>query len=73
MYIFFLIPTFGSYRAQTPIRPTDEIDNAKVGGASSLQKPKEVSPTKKLFPSSQFHLSFFTGSSQVTILNFHVW
>jgi len=56
-----------------PIRPTDEIYNAKVGGASSLQKPKEVSPTKKLLPSSQFHLSFFTGTTQIAIVHFHVW
>src|SRR2546421_12873724 len=49
-----------------------EIYNAKVGGASSPQKPKEVSPTKKLFPSSQFPLSFFTGSTQVAILHFHL-
>ncbi len=47
-----------------PIRPADEIYNAKVGGASSPQKPKEVSPTKKLFPSSQFPLSFLSASSQ---------
>jgi hypothetical protein len=55
-----------------PIRPADEIYNAKVGGASLPEKPKEVSPTKKLLPFSQFHLSFFTGSTQITILHFHV-
>src|SRR5437764_13713004 len=54
-----------------PIRTTDEIYNAKVSGASSPEKPKEVSPTKKLLPSSQFHPSFFTGSTQVTLLHFH--
>ena len=54
-----------------PIRLADEIYNAKVSGASSPEKPKEVSPTKKLLPSSQFHLSFFTGSTQVTLLHFH--
>jgi len=54
-----------------PIRPADEIDNAKVSGASSPEKPKEESPTKTLLPSSQFPLSFTTGSSQVTILYFH--
>jgi hypothetical protein len=57
---------------ERPIRPADEIYNAKVGGASSPQKPKEVSPTKKLLPSSQFPLSFFTGSTQVAILHFHL-
>ena len=56
-----------------PIRPADEIYNAKDGGASSPQKPKEVSPTKKLLPSSQFHLSFFTGPTQIALLHFHVW
>ena len=54
-----------------PIRPADEIYNAKVSGASSPEKPKEVSPTKTLLPSSQFHLSLFTGSTQVTILHFY--
>ncbi len=59
------------YLPTWPIRPADEIYNAKVGGASSPEKAKEVSPKKTLLPSSQFHLSFFTGSTQVTILHFH--
>jgi hypothetical protein len=57
--------------ANWPIRPAYEIYNAKVGGVSSPEKAKDVSPTKKLLPSSQFPLSFFTGSTQITILYFH--
>jgi hypothetical protein len=52
---------------------TTRIRTSKVSGASLLQKPKEVSPTKKLLPSSQFPLSFFTGSTQIAMLEFHVW
>jgi hypothetical protein len=58
-------------RPYGPIRPAYEIYNAKVGGVSSPEKAKDVSPTKKLLPSSQFPLSFFTGSTQITILYFH--
>jgi hypothetical protein len=53
-----------------PLRLADEIYNVKVGRASSPEKPKQVPPTKKLLPSSQFPLSFVTGSTQVTILHF---
>ena len=41
-----------------PIRPANETYNAKVGGASSLQKPKKIPPTKKL-------LAFLSVSSQL--------
>src|SRR6266481_6437489 len=41
-----------------PIRPTDEIYNAKVGGASSLQKVKEISPTKNCFLPLSFISAF---------------
>ena len=54
-----------------PIRPADEIYNAKVSGASSPEQPKEASPTKTLLPSSQFHLSFGTGPIQITLVHFH--
>ena len=54
-----------------PIRTTDEIYNAKVSGASSPEQPKEASPTKTLLPSSQFHLSFFTGPIQITLVHFY--
>jgi len=43
-----------------PIRPADEIYNAKVGEASSPEKPKEVSSTKNCF----LPLSFISASSQ---------
>jgi hypothetical protein len=43
-----------------PIRPADEIYNGKIGGASSPEKPKEVSPTKNCF----LPLSFISASSQ---------
>ena len=50
----------GTPNMVTPIRLADEIYNAKVGGASSPEKPKEVSPTKNCFLS----LSFISASSQ---------
>src|SRR5690348_5764833 len=61
-----------SYSPGGPLRPAEEIENAKVGGTSSPQKPKEcISTITACFLSVSRQL--LHRITQVDPLYFHLW